>query len=80
LYRDVIEFLQKQAQVEASSQALMAVKRWLGYSQNVPKQMTSLYLAAYFGVDEAVKFLIGSDQLTRTRHFEQVSRDSSAVS
>jgi hypothetical protein len=64
LCRDVIEFLQKQAQVEASSQALMAVTRWSGhrkYSQNVPKQMTSLHLAAYFGVDEAVQFLISSD-------------------
>ncbi|CZR69583.1 uncharacterized protein PAC_19483 [Phialocephala subalpina] len=62
--QDVIEFLQKQAQVEASSQALMAVKRWSGhrkYSQEVPKQMTGLHLAAYFGVDEAVQFLIGSD-------------------
>ena len=64
LCRGVIEFLQKQAQVEASSQALMAVKRWSGYrkySQNIPKQMTSLHLAAYFGVNEAVQFLIGSD-------------------
>ena len=60
----VIEFLQKQAQAEVSSQALMAVKRWSGhrkYSQDVPKQMTGLHLAAYFGVDEAVQFLISSD-------------------
>lgn len=64
LYRDIIEFLQKQAQVEASSQAFIAVKRWPGhrkYSQKVPKQMTSFHLAAYFGVDEAVQFLTGSD-------------------
>jgi hypothetical protein len=60
----VIEFLQKQAQVDASSQALMAVKRWPGdrkYSQEVPKRMTGLHLAAYFGVEEAVQFLVGSD-------------------
>jgi hypothetical protein len=63
LCQGVVEFLQKQAQVEASSQALMAVKRRSGdvYSQEVPKQMTGLHLAAYFGVDKAVQFLIGSD-------------------
>ncbi|KAH8672580.1 hypothetical protein BGZ60DRAFT_373737, partial [Tricladium varicosporioides] len=57
----VIEFLQKQGQVEASSQVLIAVKRWSGhkkYSQEIPKQMTGLHLAAYFGVDDAVQFLL----------------------
>ena len=57
----VIEFLQKQAHVEASSQALMAVKRWSGhtnYSLEIPKQMTGLHLAAYFGVHEAANILI----------------------
>ena len=56
----VIEFLQKQAHVEASSQALMAVKRWSGhtnYSLEIPKQMTGLHLAAYFGVYEAANIL-----------------------
>lgn len=49
----VLEFLQRQAQVEASSQALMAVKSWSGhgrYSQQIPKQMVGIHLAAYFGV------------------------------
>ena len=49
----VIEFLQRQAQVEASSQALMAVKSWSGhgrYSQQIPKQMAGIHLAAHFGV------------------------------
>ena len=62
----IIEFLQKQAQVEASSQALIAVKRWpkdVGYSQKIPKQMTGLHLAAYFGVNNAVQLLIGSNCL-----------------
>jgi succinate dehydrogenase flavin-adding protein (antitoxin of CptAB toxin-antitoxin module) len=57
----VIEFLQKQAQVEASSQALMAVKRWSGhrkYSQEVPKQMTGLHLAVHFGVEGIVQLLL----------------------
>jgi ankyrin repeat protein len=56
-----IEFLQKQAQVEASSQALMSVQRWSGdegYSQAFPKQMTSLHLAAYFGVLAVARLLL----------------------
>jgi hypothetical protein len=61
LSQGVIEFLQKQGQVEASSQALMAIKRWLtSYSQEIPKKMTGLHLGAYFGVDNAVKFLLSS--------------------
>jgi hypothetical protein len=42
----VIEFLQKPAHLEASNQALMAVKRWSGrtqYSLEIPKQMTGLH-------------------------------------
>ena len=61
----VIEFLQKQAHVEASSQGLLAVKRWsghTGYSLEIPKQMTGLHLAAYFGVHEAANILIGHGQ------------------
>jgi hypothetical protein len=66
LCQGVIEFLQKQAQIKVSSQALMVVKRWSGhrkYSKEVPKQMTGVHLAAYFGVDKAVRlqFLIDSD-------------------
>ncbi len=56
----VIEFLQKQAQVEASSQALLAKRFWTRgiYNHKVPKQMTGLHLSAYFGVDDAVQFLL----------------------
>ncbi|KAH8767818.1 hypothetical protein BGZ57DRAFT_797785, partial [Hyaloscypha finlandica] len=57
----VIEFLEKTGQVEASSQALIAVKRYSGdslYSQAFPKQMTGLHLGAYFGVKEAVEALL----------------------
>ncbi|EHK20561.1 uncharacterized protein TRIVIDRAFT_112704, partial [Trichoderma virens Gv29-8] len=53
----VLDFLQYQAKVEASSQALFAVKE-LGkphYSQNVPKQIMGLHLAAYFGIEKAVQ-------------------------
>jgi ankyrin repeat protein len=60
----VLEFLQKQGQVEASSQALMAVKEWPAYtkySQEIPRQITGLHLAAYFGVIEVVQFLLSSN-------------------
>jgi Ankyrin repeats (3 copies) len=60
----VLEFLQKQGQVEASSQALMAIEQWLGpmeYSQEIPKEMTGLHLAAYFGVHNAIIALLGSN-------------------
>ncbi|UKZ79073.1 hypothetical protein TrVFT333_006824 [Trichoderma virens FT-333] len=53
----VLDFLQYQAKVEASSQALFAAKESgkPQYSQNVPKQMMGLHLAAYFGIEKAVR-------------------------
>jgi ankyrin repeat protein len=66
----VIEFLQKQAQVEASSQALMAVKRWFkesDYSQKIPKKVIGLHLAAYFGVYAAANALIKRGQSLDTK-------------
>ena len=65
LIPDIIGFLERKAQVEASSQALMAVKQWSGdsnYSQSGPKQMTGLHLAAYFGVNEAANTLLTHGQ------------------
>ena len=65
LIPDIIGFLERKAQVEASSQALMAVKQWPGdsnYSQRGPKQMTGLHLAAYFGVSEAANTLLSHGQ------------------
>jgi ankyrin repeat protein len=59
----VMEFLQKQTQVEASIQALTTVKIWqwdTRYSQQFSKQMTCLHLAAYFGVYNAVETLLSS--------------------
>jgi ankyrin repeat protein len=61
LIPEVISFLKKQAQVEASSQALLAVKRHpsdLEYSQRFPRKMTGLHLAAHFGIEAAVKLLL----------------------
>jgi hypothetical protein len=57
----VIEFLQKQALVEASSQALWPLRDWseyTKYSLEIPKQMAGLYLAVYFGLHEAANILI----------------------
>ncbi|RYP62481.1 hypothetical protein DL771_009725 [Monosporascus sp. 5C6A] len=60
-YQGIIGFLERRPQVEASSQALIAFKRYsrhLQYSQEFPKQMTGLHLAAYFGVKKAVEALL----------------------
>ena len=40
----------------------MAIKRWPGhieYSQAIPKEITGLHLVAYFGVEDAVRDLLG---------------------
>ncbi|KAF7545580.1 hypothetical protein G7Z17_g9068 [Cylindrodendrum hubeiense] len=55
------DFLISEAKLYASSQALMAVKQNLGsreYSQRVPRKMTGLHLAAYFGVEGVVTYLL----------------------
>ncbi|KFY47129.1 hypothetical protein V494_00150 [Pseudogymnoascus sp. VKM F-4513 (FW-928)] len=57
LTAEVCSFLEKNAQVEASSQALLISKFYpedSGYSQRFPRQMTGLHLAAYFGVEKLV--------------------------
>lgn len=62
--QSVMDFLRKQAHVEASSQVLMALKRYsdeVKYSQKGPKQMTGLHLAAFFGVGNAVLGLLDSN-------------------
>jgi hypothetical protein len=60
---EVTSFLETKAQAEAASQALMAEKGWLGHvdSRDFPKQMTGLHLAAYFGVKDAVGYLLRSN-------------------
>ncbi|KAF4613399.1 hypothetical protein G7Y89_g15488 [Cudoniella acicularis] len=60
-----IEFLQKQAQVEASSQALLAEKTYSSdtrYSQRFPRDMTGLHLAAYFGLEAIFQPLLATAQ------------------
>lgn len=61
----VIEFLRTNPQVEASSQALMIAKQYLGdinYSQEPPRQVTGLHLAAYFGLENAARLLLDTNR------------------
>ena len=65
LNQEVISFLKCKAKVEASSQALMAVKRYpwhSNYSQEVPRHITDLHLMAYFGINEATIILLKQGQ------------------
>ena len=53
LSQAVISFVISKAKVDASSQWLLAIKRYssqTGYSQEVPRRMTGLHLIVYFGV------------------------------
>ncbi|RYO97164.1 hypothetical protein DL764_007368 [Monosporascus ibericus] len=64
--QDVLSFLQKQTHIEASSQALLASKLYStdsNFSQMVPKQMTGLHLVVYFGLEQAVKAIVGTYDL-----------------
>jgi hypothetical protein len=56
--RSAVDFLKSEAKIFSSSQAMMASRDYFGYSQRVPKQMTGLHLAAYFGLREAVIALL----------------------
>jgi ankyrin repeat protein len=62
----VMEFLHKKAQVEASTQALIAIKPFTGhseYSQEFPRQVTGLHLTAYFGLQEAANVLLATGKV-----------------
>ncbi|KAH7120600.1 ankyrin repeat-containing domain protein [Dactylonectria macrodidyma] len=59
--QEVLRFLENSAKVESSSQALMARKldEWpLAHSPRMPRQITGLHLAAYFGVEYAARHLL----------------------
>jgi len=68
LCEGTVDFLQCEAKVEASSQALMASEqalmtcenglRYSAGSQGVPRRMTGLHLCAYFGLNEAANALL----------------------
>jgi ankyrin repeat protein len=54
----VVDFLENDTKVEASSQALLTFKDDSYYSQEFPRQMTALHLTAYFGAERATSFLL----------------------
>ncbi|XDG04305.1 hypothetical protein ABKA04_003920 [Annulohypoxylon sp. FPYF3050] len=58
--RLVLDFLQTESKISGSSQAMMATRdcRYHGYSQDVPRQMTGVHLAAYFGLRDTVAALL----------------------
>ncbi|KFY18089.1 hypothetical protein V492_00159 [Pseudogymnoascus sp. VKM F-4246] len=59
LLPEVTAFLEKQAQVEAASQTqLHESGPVIGTVRLEPQKLTGLHLASYFGLEEAVKFLI----------------------
>jgi ankyrin repeat protein len=56
------KFLMCKGKMEASCQALMAVKqhsRHSNYSQGVPRGITGVHLAAYFGLETAARLVLG---------------------
>jgi hypothetical protein len=55
-----MNFLESEAKVSGCSQAMMASGNYSGYSQRVPKQLTSVHLAAYFGLGEVMGVLLKS--------------------
>ncbi|KAF8851267.1 ankyrin, partial [Acephala macrosclerotiorum] len=54
----ILVFLQSMPKISASSQAGMASKDSVGYSQKVPQQITGLHLAAYFRLSDVILTLI----------------------
>jgi len=56
----VVDFLKSEAKVSSSGQAMMASRSYSGYSQRVPRQMTGLHVAAYFGLAAAIMALFES--------------------
>jgi hypothetical protein len=66
LIPEVISFLERKAQVGASSQGLLAKKRYLRdteYSQRFPKDITGVHLAAYFGAKAIVQLLLATKKV-----------------
>ncbi|KAI9766614.1 MAG: hypothetical protein M1840_006425 [Geoglossum simile] len=46
----ILNLLESRAKVSAASQAMMASRGYSGYSQRVPRKMTGVHVAAYFGL------------------------------
>jgi hypothetical protein len=59
LRQEFLDFLESEAKVEASSQVMMGPGyRYRGYSQHIPRHMTGLHLAAYFGLEKVASALL----------------------
>ena len=56
----ILDLLENGAKVSAASQAMMASGKHSGYSQTVPRQMTGIHLAAYFGLSETMTALLSN--------------------
>jgi hypothetical protein len=54
----ILDFLESEAKVSSSSQALMVSGSYNNYSQGVPMQMTGAHFTAYFGLEEAMIVLL----------------------
>ncbi|KAL6696391.1 ankyrin repeat-containing domain protein [Trichoderma pleuroticola] len=58
--QEVMDFLERKAKVEASSQVLMLTRsrEFTGNSQQLLRKVTGLHLVAFFGVERAVDYLL----------------------
>ncbi|KFY70028.1 hypothetical protein V499_09532 [Pseudogymnoascus sp. VKM F-103] len=54
----IFRFLESEARVSATIQAIMARYTYSGYSQEAPRQTTGAHLIAYFGLQEAMSTFI----------------------
>ncbi|KAI9781623.1 MAG: hypothetical protein M1839_005840 [Geoglossum umbratile] len=54
----ILNLLESRAKVSAASQAMMASRSYSGYSQRVPRQVTGVHVAAYFGLVESIMGLL----------------------
>ena len=56
----ILNLLKSEAKLSGCSQAMVASRNYSGYSQRVRKQLTSVHLAAYFGLGEMMGYLLKS--------------------
>jgi hypothetical protein len=54
----ITQLLESEAKVSSSCQAMMASREYYRYSQIVPRQVTGVHLATYFGLKEAMIALL----------------------
>ncbi|KAF2179509.1 hypothetical protein K469DRAFT_300743 [Zopfia rhizophila CBS 207.26] len=58
MVQSVLRLLESKAKVSAASQAMMASRDFSGYSQRVPKRLTGVHLAAYFGLRDTLMTIL----------------------